>query len=145
MQGGGGSQFTTRRECTTRSKLTTRSELFVWLDPSSKHRASVNKLKTTPTPNKNGSYGIKWGVSMPYFGGPYAIFFCRNPLILTDFYAIQTPIVWHILGAYFLQILGVGVVRIIFKVFLNDLCKHLGSHSKSWDPSVLKTRWHSRP
>ena len=55
-------------------------------------------------------------------GGPYAIFwgsvchiFCRNPLILTDFYAIQTPIVWHILGAYFLQIWGVGVVRIIFK------------------------------
>ena len=35
---------------------------------------SVNKLKTTPTPNKNGSYGIKWGsvchifgVRMPYF------------------------------------------------------------------------------
>ena len=34
----------------------------------------VNKLKTTPTPNKNGSYGIKGGVHMPYFGGPYAIF-----------------------------------------------------------------------
>ena len=47
------------------------------------------------------------GVRMPYFGG-------RNPLILTDFYAIQTPIVRHILGAYFLQIWGVGVVRIIF-------------------------------
>ena len=54
-------------------------------------------------------------------GGPYAIFwgsvchiFSRNPLILTDFYAIQTPILWHIFGAYFLQIWGVGVVRIIF-------------------------------
>ena len=34
-------------------------------------------------------------------------------MILTDFYAIQTPFVWHILGAYFLQIWGVGVVRII--------------------------------
>ena len=42
-------------------------------------------------------------------------YFCRNPLILTDFYAIQTPIVWHLLGAYFLQIWGVGVVRIIFR------------------------------
>ena len=35
-------------------------------------------------------------VRMPYF--------CRNPLILTDFYAIQTPVVWHIFGAYFLQL-----------------------------------------
>ena len=52
---------------------------------------------------------------MPYFGVrmPY---FCGNPLILTDFYAIQTPIVWHIFGAYFLQIWGVGVVRIIFRL-----------------------------
>ena len=51
---------------------------------------------------------------MPYFGGSVCHIFCRNPLILTDFYAIQAPIVWHILGAYFLQIWGVGVVRIIF-------------------------------
>ena len=42
--------------------------------------------------------------------------FCRNPLNLTYFYAIQTPIVWHILGAYFSQIWGVGVVRIIFNL-----------------------------
>ena len=41
--------------------------------------------------------------------------FCRNPLILTDFYAIRTPLVWHILGASFLQVGGVGVVRIIFR------------------------------
>ena len=27
-----------------------------------------NKLKTIPTPNNNGSYGIKGGVRMPYFG-----------------------------------------------------------------------------
>ena len=29
--------------------------------------SKFNKLKTTPTPNKNGSYGIKGGVCMPYF------------------------------------------------------------------------------
>ena len=28
---------------------------------------NLNKLKTTPTPHENGSYGIKWG-------GPYAMF-----------------------------------------------------------------------
>ena len=39
----------------------------------------INKLKTTPTPNKNGSYGIKGGVRMPYFGGPYAIFSVEIP------------------------------------------------------------------
>ena len=49
-------------------------------------------------------------------GGSYAIFlgsvchiFYRNPLVLTDFYAIRTPIVWHICGGiYFLQIWGGG-------------------------------------
>ena len=61
-------------------------------------RACVDKLKTTPTPNKNGSYGIKRGGSHAVFLGPYAIHFCRNTLILRDFYAIRTPIVWHILG-----------------------------------------------
>ena len=40
---------------------------------------------------------------MPYFGVRMPYF-----LILTDFYAIRTPIAWHILGAYFLQIWGVG-------------------------------------
>ena len=75
----------------------------------------LNKLKTTPTPNKNGSYGIKGGGSYAIKGGSVCHIFCRNPLILTDFYAIQTPFVWHILGAYFLQIWGVGVVRIIFR------------------------------
>ena len=73
-----------------------------------------NKLKTTPTPNKNGSYGIKGGGSYAIFLGSVCHIFCRNPLNLTDFYAIRTSIVWHILGAYFLQIWGVGVVRIIF-------------------------------
>ena len=28
-------------------------------------RNGFNKFKTTPTPNKNGSYGIKGGVRMP--------------------------------------------------------------------------------
>ena len=45
--------------------------------------------------------------------GPVRHIFGRNPLILRDFYAIRTPIVWHILGAYFLQIWGVRVVRIV--------------------------------
>ena len=35
-------------------------------------------------------------------------YFCRNHLILTDYYAIQTPIVWHILGAYFFAKMGGG-------------------------------------
>ena len=74
----------------------------------------INKLKTTPTPNKNGSHGIKGGFVCHIFGSVCHIF-CRNPLILTDFYAIRTPIIWHILGAYFWQIRGLGVVRIIFK------------------------------
>ena len=52
---------------------------------------------------------------MPHFGGSIYHIFCRNLLILTDFYAIRTPIVWHVLGAYFFQIWGVGVVRIIFR------------------------------
>ena len=39
----------------------------------------VNKLKTTPTPNKNGSYGIKGVVRMPYFWGPYAVFSVEIP------------------------------------------------------------------
>ena len=77
---------------------------------------NLNKLKTTPIPNKNGSYGIKGGLRTPLFSGSVCHVFCRNPLILTDFYAIQTPIVWHNLGGiYFLQIWGVGVVRIIFR------------------------------
>ena len=37
-----------------------------------------NKLKTTPTPNKNGSYSIKGG-SYAIFWGPYAIFSVELP------------------------------------------------------------------
>ena len=45
---------------------------------------------------------------MPHFLGSVCHIFCRNPLILTDFCAIRTPIVWHILGAYFFANIGGG-------------------------------------
>ena len=83
-------------------KIAARNEGFI----------SINKLKTTPTPHKNGAYGGSvchiWGVRMPYF--------LYKSLDFNRFYAIQTPIVWHILGTYFFANMGVGVVRIIFKV-----------------------------
>ena len=60
---------------------------------------------------------IKGGVSYAIFWGSVCHIFYGHPLISTDFYAIRTPIVWHILGAYFLQIWGMGVVRIIFNKF----------------------------
>ena len=78
------------------------------------------KLKTTPTLNKNGSYGMKRG-------GSYAIFLgVRMPYFLSkslDFnrlvYAIRTPIVWDIFGAYFLQTWGLVVVRIISEMSIS--------------------------
>ena len=76
----------------------------------------VNKLKTTPTPNKNGSYGIRGGGSYAIFWGSVCHTFCRSPFILTDVYAIRTPIVWHILGAYFLQIWGCGGGQNYFQI-----------------------------
>ena len=54
---------------------------------------------------------------MPYFWVRFCHVLCRNPLILTDFYAIRTLIVWHIFGAFLLQIWGVGEVRIIFTYY----------------------------
>ena len=86
------------------------------------HDVILNKLETTPTPNKNGSYETKGGGSYAIFWRSICHIFCRNPLILTDFYAIRTPILWHILGAYFLQIWGGGVVRIIFRFFRGCTC-----------------------
>ena len=73
-----------------------------------------NKLKTTPTPNKNGSYGITGGLRMTYFWGSVCHIVCRNLSMLRDSYAIRTPIVWHILGPYFWRIWEVGVVGIVF-------------------------------
>ena len=75
-----------------------RVSLLIW--------SHLNKLKTTPTPNQNSAYGMKgWG-SYAIFGGSVCHIFCRNLLNLTDFYAIRTPIVWRILGAYSLRIWG---------------------------------------
>ena len=50
------------------------------------------RVKTTPTPNKNGSYGIQGGVRMPYFGVrmPY---FLQKSLDFNRLYAIRTP--WY--------------------------------------------------
>ena len=43
---------------------------------------------------------------------------CESPFIFSrDFYAIRPLNLWHILGAYFLLIWGVGVVEIIFRNF----------------------------
>ena len=67
----------------------------------------------TPTPNKNSSYGIKGGVRVPYFWVHMPHVAVGNTLILTDLYAIRIPKEWHVLGAYCLQIWGVGVVRIV--------------------------------
>ena len=67
-----------------------------------------NKLKTTPTPNKNGLYGIKGAGVVCQMCGSVGHIFCRAPSILRDIYARRTPIVRHILGSCFLQIWGVG-------------------------------------
>ena len=69
-----------------------------------RQKPNLNKLKTTRTPNKNGSHGIKKGGFVCHIFGSVCHIFCRNPLILADFHAIRTPIV----GAYLLQIWGGG-------------------------------------
>ena len=55
-----------------------------------------NKLKTTPIPNKNGSYGIKAGVRMPqksefvcHKSRLVHHILCERPFISGDFYAIR--------------------------------------------------------
>ena len=74
----------------------------------------ILQIEDHPTPNRNGSSGIKgaWG-SYALFLCPYAIFSGKSQ-ILKDFCALRTPIAWHILGAYFLQLWGVRVVRSVF-------------------------------
>ena len=87
--------------CDLRVRWKVASDLQFWA-AISEPEALFNKLKTTPTPNRNGSYGIKGGGFVCHtFWGPYAVFSVE---ILTDFYAIGTPMVWLILGASFLQI-----------------------------------------
>ena len=51
--------------------------------------------------------------------------FCRNNLILTNFYAIRTPIVWHIFGAYVLQIWGGGGGQNYFHVWWQAIASTL--------------------
>ena len=72
---------------------------------------ALQQIEDHPTPNKNGSHKRRGGFVCHILGSVCHIF-CRNPSILADFCAMWTPIVWHILGAYFLQIWGVVVVRI---------------------------------
>ena len=84
--------------------------------------STVNKLKTTPTPNKNGLYGIEGGgfvrhkrrSSYAIKVGSCTTFSVKVPL----FQGIFTPYVPSFYGifsgSYFLLIWGVGVVRIMF-------------------------------
>ena len=71
----------------------------------------INILKTAPTPDKNSSYGIKVGVWYAIKVGSYTIYSVRESLY---FKGLTTLILWHLLGAYFLLIWGVGVVKIVF-------------------------------
>ena len=67
---------------------------------------------------------------------------CGNPFISRDFYAIRPPILWHILGAYFLLIWGVGVVKIIFNfwriIYVLVSCQgaHQSFHSAAARPQA---------
>ena len=51
-------------------------------------------LKTTPTPNENGSYGVEVGVRVHHT-------LCESPSISKDFYTARPLILWHVLGSYF--------------------------------------------
>ena len=74
---------------------------------STNRRPPPLPIKTVHVEHKRG------GVVCHVFGSVCHIF-CRNPLILRDFYAIRTPTAWHIWGVYFSQIWRVGVVRSAF-------------------------------
>ena len=69
--------------------------------------AVFNKSKTTRTPNKNGSHGIK-GRFVCHILGSVCHIFCRNPLILRDFYAIRTPLYGIFWGHIFCKYGGRG-------------------------------------
>ena len=59
---------------------------------------------------------------------------CESPFLSRDVYAIRPLILWHILGAYFLLIWGVGVVKIVLIVCAGTLlffCPLRGSLSES--------------
>ena len=79
----------------------------------------VNKLKTPPTPNKNGSYGIKVGVRTPKkseFVCHKSRFIhhilCESPFVLGDFYAYGPSFYGISWEHIFLLIWGVRVVKI---------------------------------
>ena len=106
---------------------------------------NFNILKTTPTPPKNGSHGARVGVRVPQkseFVCHKSRFvhhiLCESAFISRDLYAIRPLILWHILGAYFLQIWRVGVVKIVSQLSIKlesyafvslDGYKILGSYS----------------
>ena len=71
-------------------------------------RFTFNKLKTTPTPNKNGSYGIKGGGQYGIFWGSICHIFCRNPLTLTDFLCHTDPHCMAYFGGIFFANMGGG-------------------------------------
>ena len=89
-------------------------------------RLLLNILETTPTPNENGSYGVKAGFRMPrklesvcrQFKkvGSCIAFSVKSPFISRDFHAIRPLISWHISGAYFLLIGGGGVCQNCFRL-----------------------------
>ena len=61
----------------------------------------IQQIEDHPPPPLN-SYGIKeGGGSYAIFLVPYAVFSVETPLILRNFDAIRTPIVWHVLGTCF--------------------------------------------
>ena len=78
---------------------------------------TINKLKTTPTPNKNGSYDIKGGVchKSREFVCHKSRFvhhiLCANPFISRDLHAMRPLILWHILGACFFANVVAGGCR----------------------------------
>ena len=92
--------------------------------------SNLNILKTTPTANKNGSYGIKVGfVSMPHKSEfirhksrvrtPYSPW---KSLPFKGFSCHTTPYFMAYLGVFFANV-GVGVVEIVFKIARS--CCHL--------------------
>ena len=67
---------------------------------------------------------------MPHILGSVCHIFCRNPVILREFYAIRAPIVWHMMGAFICcKCGGLGVVSIFLK-WCRDNLRQLHSLSK---------------
>ena len=100
-------------------------------------KKNVNILKTTPTPSKNGSYGVKVGVRTPqksefvcYENRFVHHILCESPSISRDLYTIRPLILWRILGSYFLLTWEVGVVEIVFK--MSTKIKLLGPETAQW-------------